>query len=84
MEPHAELPGEPQAQQRSAMIAAQAMVRVVACFSHLGEQGPNFAWNDALVLQSPDEIDLLFVRRSKHAHVRRCELSEQLCQLAKL
>ncbi|ENO88345.1 hypothetical protein C665_02312 [Thauera aminoaromatica S2] len=66
------------------MVATQAMVRVVTCLAHLGEQGPNFAWNDSLVLQSPEQVDLLLVRRRIDSHLRRCELREQLRQLAKL
>ncbi len=45
------------------MVSTKAMVRIVACLAYLREQGSNFAGNNALILQSPDEIDLLFIQR---------------------
>jgi hypothetical protein len=84
MEPHAELPGKPEAQQCSAMVPRQAVVGIVACLANLSKQRPNVAWNDALVLQSPDQIDLLLVGRREDSHVRRRELREQFRQLAEL
>ena len=66
------------------MVAAQAMVGIVACLANLSEQRPDFAWNDALVLQSPDQIDLHLVGRREDSHVRRRELREQFGQLSEL
>ena len=84
VKPYAELPSEPKAQQRCAMVPCQSMVRVVACLAHLGKQPADFAWNDALVLQSPEQIDLHFSRRGEEPYVRGGELGEQFSQLAKL
>ena len=52
VEPNAQLPSKPKSQQRGAMVAAETMVCVIACFAHLRKQGCNFAWHDALVLQA--------------------------------
>ena len=72
------------AEQRGAVVAAKTVIRVVARPADLREQRPDLSRNDALVLQTAKQVDLLFFGRCENPDVRRCELCEQFCQLTQL
>lgn len=66
------------------MVACEPVIRVVGGTSHLVEQVADFARDDALVLQAPQQIGLFLVWRREQTHVRRGKLRQQLGQLAQL
>ncbi len=66
------------------MVACKAMVCVVPCPSNFSEQDAHLARNDALILETPDEVYLHLVRRSEEADFGCGKLRKQLSQLPKL